>query len=255
MTPSGDEPLSKANPSRRWWLLLAAALLLGGGIALLLRMRPSAARIPDVTFSVLVGPPGRKEPISVEAPGALPVVPGGMMCLDVEYADPQFTYFVWINSAGRAIPLYPWNGQKVEVTDLSTPPPQRRAGKRVFSPLVGGSWTFGDDPGTETVLLLTRRTPRPESTNIGTLMGDLPPPPPAASSQELVILEVRDHAKSATTVVSRDRGDITAAKAADEALQALLLRLSPHFDLVRAVRFAHAAGTTDSNKKSEKNGG
>lgn len=237
-----------AHPVRRrspHWLLLAAVAVLaltGAGVAYAIWYRPSPRpEIPDVDLHVLVGSPVRtRDPVSVEEPGALPAVAGGGMYLDVEFREPQFAYFVWIDATGRALPLYPWNSTKLEVTDIRADPPTRRAGKRVFSPLMGNRWMFGEQAGLETVLLLVRTAPLPESTNIGDLLGELPPPPAVRGRTELVILEVRDHAPTVTTVLAQDRGDAPAAEAADEPLRALLLRLSPHFDLVRAVRFAHA---------------
>jgi hypothetical protein len=137
-------------------------------------------------------------------------------------------------------PLYPWNTDKIEVTDMSQPP-TRRAAKVVNSPLIfGGAWKFGEGSGMETVLFLARREPLPDSVKLSELVGDSSPVA-VRNEKELLILEVRDHAKEVKTVLAKDRGDEAAAKAADEPLKALLLRLSPHFDLVRAVRFAHVA--------------
>jgi len=190
---------------------------------------------------VFVRPPERDAQIlPVEQKGALPVVPGGIMSLQVILDEPGFSYLVWINCEGKAAPLYPWNTKELEVKDLHQFPPLRQASRVVYSPLLGGGWTFSERGGMETVLLMARSTPLPEGTNVGELIGE-PPTVALRDSSEVVILEVKDHAEAVTTVLSQSRGDDAAAKAADEPLKAMLLRLSPHFDLVRAVRFAHVA--------------
>ena len=161
------------------------------------------------------------------------------MALDVHVNQPVFSYLVWLDGQGRVVPLYPWNFDRPDVTDIEQPPPKRIPTNILMSPPPGSGWDFGEQGGMETVLFLIRKTPLPEGTSVGKLIGDLPSPVPVREPAELAVFEVKDKAKSVTTVVSQARGDQAAAKAADEPLKAMLLRLSPHFDLVRAVRFAH----------------
>jgi hypothetical protein len=197
----------------------------------------------EYKLNVFVRPPIRAtEPLPVEEKGALPVSQGWIMSLQAVLPAPAYTYFVWLDCTGQAIPLYPWNTRELEFKDIGQPPPVRQPTKTVYSPLLGGGWTFGERGGMETVLVMSRSTPLPEGTSVGELLGELPPPVAVREPTELVIFEVKDYAKTVTSVVSQARGDEGAAKAADEPLKALLLRLSPHFDLVRAVRFAHVAG-------------
>ena len=226
-----------------WLLLLTLSLVVCGAVALAIRFGSSkSAPQSDGILVVFVRPQGTGEALQIEAEGALPVRSSGNMNLDVQYRKPACTYLVWLDSVGKAVPLYPWNNSKVEVADLSSPPPVRRPGQVVQSPnSIGGAWPFRPGSGMETVLLLSRSTPLPDGTSVGKLLGEVPQPVAVRDEKELVIMEVRDHAKAVTTVLSRDRGDEVAAKAADEPLKALLLRLAPHFDLVRAVRFAHVA--------------
>ena len=98
------------------------------------------------------------------------------MTIDVELAEPAFIYLVWIDSEGHVLPLYPWNNEVFEIKDLSEPPPLRRATKRIFSPLLGRTWTFGSRGGTETVLLFVRRTALPHDVQLGALLKSPPTP-------------------------------------------------------------------------------
>jgi hypothetical protein len=229
---------------KRWLLFLPLVLIavLAAGLAIWLG-RGSPPPDDDVLLVVFVCPDSGSQPLLVESPGALPVHDGGSMNLEVQHRQPGCAYLVWIDSSGKGAPLYPWNNSMpLEVTDLKSPPPVRRPGTTVKSPnSFGGGWPFQPGNGMETVLLLSRAAPLPEGTDISQWLGELPSPPAIRNDKELVILEVRDHAKEVKSVLSRDRGDEAAAKAADEPLRALLLRLAPHFDLVRAVRFAHVA--------------
>jgi hypothetical protein len=244
--PAGATPAnaSAAGSRRRWpWLVAAVALLAGAGAGLAYWFRgPEPAGPLSGMLAVYVrGSERAAEALPVEEAGALPARAGGIMALDVRLNRPVFTYLVWLDGEGRAVPLYPWNYDQPDVTDINAPPPKRIATKMLMSPPLGGGWPFNDHDGMETVLFLVRATPLPEGTSVGTLLGDLPPPAAVRDPKELLILEVRDHAKTVTTVTSKNRGDEKEATAADEPLKALLLRLSPHFDLVRAVRFAHVA--------------
>src|SRR4051812_45764612 len=84
-------------------------------------------------LNVLVRPADRTiEPIAIEQTGAVPVQSGGAMCLDVQLNQPAYVYIVWFNSAGEIVPLYPWNNERLEITDIDEPPPNRRPGKHIF---------------------------------------------------------------------------------------------------------------------------
>jgi hypothetical protein len=179
-------------------------------------------------LNVLVRPPDRTlDPIAVEQAGAAPVQSGGAMCIDANLDEPAFIYIVWFNSEGQILPLYPWNNERLEVTDVNQPPPVRRAGKLVFSPLLGGNWTFGDKPGTETVVLLARRTPLPEGIEIGKLLKSEGVPSVVGSPNEVVKVELGGAAKS-------EKGPVQGP------LAEFLTPLAEHFELVQAVQFGHA---------------
>ena len=202
----------------------AAALLLGCGQP---AIKPLSGKL-----TVLVRPPDRNlEPVPIQQPGAAPVQSGGGMCLDAKLDEPAFIYIVWIDSEGKILPLYPWNNERLEVTDIRVPPPVRRATKLIFSPQLSHIWTFGDKPGVEAVILLARRTALPEETKIADLLDPSAAPQTAQSPQS--VAEAR---LDATTKVSAKN-----TRADDAALTDFLRPLQAHFDLVHAVQFTHAA--------------
>jgi hypothetical protein len=224
--------------SRPWWIASIALILVGTGAAILWwrnSVAQSQGNMLDGQLTVLVRPPDRNiEPVGILEPGAVPVPHGGAMCLDARLKEPAFIYLIWIDAAGQIMPLYPWNNESLEVKDVDEPPPERRATKLVFSPLLGRNWTFGNTAGTETLLLLARRTPLPRETQIGTLVKSLPAPP------------TLDDQKYVCTVSSRAPGKPGVAhKAAglsikDVPLSNFIAPFGDHFELVCAVQFAHA---------------
>jgi hypothetical protein len=190
-------------------------------------------------LSVLIRPPDRKlEPVSVDTPRALPARTGGAMYLEAQFPKPAFIYLIWIDAGGKIKPLYPWNNETIQVTDFSQPPPVRRATNRVFSPMLGRDWTFDGPPGTETVLLLARRTALPESVKLGDLLADLPPPPAPTGPKELATFAIKSD-KSQDFSHGPVVGDGKQEIAVDEPFINVLETLAEHFDLVRAVRFTH----------------
>lgn len=213
-----------------------ALVLLAACSASAVRPKGSGAK-----FSVLVRSPDRQqEPVSVEEPGALPVEEGGAMVLEVQLDQPAFVYLVWIDSAGRIKPLYPWNNESIEVTDLDEARPVRRATNRIFSPLLGRDWTFEAGSGMETVLLLVNHSPLPKDVKLGELLREMPPGT-LSQPAELAVLELGADKTTIKALVAKDRGDETQAKAADEPLAERMRALGKHFDLVQAVKFAHVA--------------
>ena len=136
------------------------------------------------------------------------------------------------------MPLYPWNYDALEVTDINELPPTRMGAKIIYSPPIGGGWSFGKQSGMETVMMLARREPLDAKMSLGSLL-NLPPPPKMQHREELVGFSVNRGEDSVTTFVSKNRGSEEAARTADEQVKSLMLRLREHFDLIRVVRFAH----------------
>jgi hypothetical protein len=183
-----------------------------------------------------VGAP--RDNLRVEEPGALPVRASDWMSVEVHFNQPAFTYLVWLDCQGQAVPLYPWNYDSIEVKDLNQPPPLRRPAKVIFSPTLGTGWRFGPRGGLETVLLLARRTPLGEGTRLGSLLGTVPTAK-MRLRDEVAVLGLGVGSDSVSTLLASNRGPEEEARAADESLGPLLVRLRHHFELIRAVRFAH----------------
>ena len=225
---------------RHWpWLVVAVIVLLASGATLRAPWLSPPQPPLDGKLVVIVRPPGQRiESVPVETPGALPVRAGGIMSLEVRLNQPAYTYLVWLDCEGQVLPLYPWNSESLEHKYIHQPPPTRQAAKLVYSPLLGGGWTFGKRGGVETVLLLARRTPLDSKTQLGTLLAPLPSPA-MRLRDELVVLGLNTGADSVSTLLANSRGDEQEALAADEPLRKLLFQLGQHFELVRAVRFAH----------------
>lgn len=233
----------QAPPRRSRWrlgLLLALALVGGVGVLVALWLSRRPAEVPlDGKLVVVVRPPGRAQKArGVEEPGALPVRAGGQMSLEVHFNQPAFAYLVWLDSQAQTIPLYPWNHDRIEAKDANEPPPRRKSTTVVFNPPLGVGWQFGEQGGLETVLLLARRTPLDEGTRLGPLLGPLPPTR-VRLRDEVAILGLGAGDDAVSTLLAQNRGSEAEARAADEPLRALLLGLREHFELIRAVRFAH----------------
>jgi hypothetical protein len=221
------DPVRLAPPMGRLFpaILFAAAL---GGFSCSPKPKTTTKPVAG-SLNVLVRPPDRMiEPIPVSDPGALPVQSGGAMTIDVELDEPAFIYLVWANSAGEILPLYPWNNETLDVKDISQPPPVRRGTKRIFSPLLGRSWAFGNRSGIETIILLVRHTALPENLQLATLLNS-PPTSKLDNPTDLIKLRIQnpDGTKD------------------NSALAAFLEPLSKHFDLIEAVQFTHADKKSD----------
>jgi hypothetical protein len=230
--------------ARRWLILFPFGFVVGGAAALAWWHNAPAKRLPkslDGKLTVLVRPPDRTiDPVPVDQPGALPVVSGGAMCIDAQLDEPAFIYLIWIDSRGHVLPLYPWNNETLEVMDVNEPPPTRRATKLVFSPLLGRVWTFGDQPGMETVVVLARRTPLPSDVKLGSIF-ESALIPSAAATNTLTTIKLGSGPPQSKTTQLGGTEDAANAKSAGKDLPALLQRLHDHFDFLEAAQFPHKA--------------
>lgn len=140
-----------------------------------------------------------------------------------------------MDSQGQIDPLFPWD------RDFQAPPVETRPTDGLESPPeLDKGWPVEGPSGLETALLLVRGTPLPATTDLARLVGRLPPAP-LRDPRELAVHGFDPGLPSWSVDGGRFRGLGKEAKQVDEPLMQLLERLRPHFDLVRAVRFAHRA--------------
>src|SRR5262249_26393844 len=138
-------------------------------------------------------------------------------------------------------PLYPWNDLKL-VRDLSAPPPELRPQAVVHSPTgeagARKGWELDKKSGLETVLLLARPTPLPPDVPLARLIGK-PAPVPLRHPKELAVRGFDAGQPVDIIHLDQHRGPEQEAAEIDDPLLRLMGRLQPHFEVVRAVRFAH----------------
>jgi len=231
----------RRSPRRALLLVVGALIVCALGVAWSRGWLGGASEPPlQGEFTVAVRQVGRaKDSLRIDEPGALPVRAEGWLSLEVHFNQPACAYMVWFDTEGRVVPLYPWNNEELDVTDINEPPPVRGASKIVMSPIsIGSGWQFGKKSGLEAVLLLARRRPLPAGTRLGGLLTPLPHAN-ARQPNEAVILGLDPGATGISTILAQNRGAEAEAQAADEPLRAMMRRLHEQFELVRAVRFAH----------------
>src|SRR5262249_20248136 len=90
--------------------------------------------------------------------------------VEAELKRPAYLYVVWLDTAGEAVPIYPWGKHW-------NWPVAERPVDRLSLPASGQRWPIkAGGPGMETLLLLARETPWPRDVDWRTLLDGLPPP-------------------------------------------------------------------------------
>jgi hypothetical protein len=182
------------------------------------------------------GKPG----LTVDQDGALPVRDREMVQVEARLSRPGHVYLLWVGSTGKVTPLYPWNdGPRLTVKDPGAAPPQREARVGVRSPPdAAKGWRVGGKGGLETILMAARRTPLPAGVSLGRLVGGVPAAP-FHHPQEWARLRGVEAGEVVWAGAHRDPED--EAGQIDHAVVRVMARLREHFEVVRAVRFAHQA--------------
>jgi serine/threonine-protein kinase len=249
---------------RRGWVLVALPLLLAL-VALALTLRtggpfpeaagtPAVAPVPanraalDGELRVLVfSPPGQKPAkrgLLVDQEGALPVKNGELIHLEVRLTRPAYVYLVWIGSQGETIPLYPWDAERSRL--LWKAPlleGSQKAVARLHCPAVEseGFRVKGPD-GLETAILLARETPLDDPGALEHWIGRLPATA-YSDPREVAWIGLGPNGRAGHDRAPLFRGlEVGAVEKVDVPLFALLEdRLRSRFELLKAVRFAHAS--------------
>ncbi len=173
-----------------------------------------------------------KRGLKVEEAGALPARNGEAFHVEARLSRPAHVYLVWLRGGGGIEPLYPWTGD-----ELTGSPPEASPEPVVHSPPeLDRGWKMDGPSGLETVLLLARATPLRGEVPLADVLAKVGPAP------------LRDHWEVAVRGWDRDRAlepiDLFRPRGKqtqqiDDPLLRLMERLRGHFEVIRAVRFAH----------------
>jgi hypothetical protein len=245
---TANAPPRRPRPTRRAvaaavGLLAAAAVV--AGVAWGLRGRPAGdgpgvgqpaaeAEAPLVgELSVTIW--GDSKPgLSVDRAGALPARNGEMVHFKAAVNRPAYLYLLWLGSDGEAQPLYPWDPKR---GFADTPAAERRTEAHT-PPELDRGWELTGPGGLETALLLARSTPLPAGVDLAALIGK-EKPARLHTPTEVAWLELGPDRRARQERVLHRGLNVAASKKIDEPMLNLLERLRPHFELLKAVRFAH----------------
>jgi hypothetical protein len=188
----------------------------------------------DLTLKVWTKGEGGKRGLPVQDWAALPVRDGELIHIEVKLNRKAHVYLVWVDARGSVDPLYPWDREKGALSD---PPPVLPPAAQVHSPPEwNGGWPMEGPSGLETVLLLARETPLPAAVNLARILDRIPPSP----LRNLREVAVRGYDRDrAIAPFDQLRGPAKKAQEIDDPLLQMMERVRRHFDVVRAVRFAH----------------
>ena len=174
----GRRPAALATPAPPKRFLFGGALALAAAVLVAVAFPWSSPT--DVTsltgvIDVLVWNP--KDPtrqrLPLHHPEAMPVRSGDQIRIHAKLDRKAYVYLVWIDRNGVVTPLYPWEpgnwqarpeGEAI-VQDVHLPEDRRYA------------WPIEGQDGMETILLLARDTPLPESVDLRGLLVNLPKQP------------------------------------------------------------------------------
>jgi predicted Ser/Thr protein kinase len=172
--------------------------------------------------------------VGVDTPESLPVRQGEMIHSEAKLNQPAYVYLLWLDGQGKITPLYPWVDQ-----DFAKLPAVIKAVSELHDPPeLDKGWPVEGPSGLETILMLARRTPLPPGADLAAGIGTLPPAP-LRNPQEVAVRGF-DAGQPVDAIDLRlNRGPAKQAQQIDEPLLQLLEKLRPHFDVTRAVRFAH----------------
>jgi hypothetical protein len=189
-------------------------------------------------LSVLVWAPDKRG-LRVQEWGALPVRNKEQIQVEVRLNQPAHAYLLWIDSEGVTTPLYPWNEGIFITQKTLVAPPVVGPQAVVQSPgEMGHGWIVGGKRGLDTILLLARQEPLPADVALADLVGPLPATKYHVPTEWAVRGPDGEGPVGLIKLGDNRAPDEVAARIDDPLLQ-LMSRLRPHFEAMRAVRFAH----------------
>jgi serine/threonine protein kinase len=238
---------------RRVGLVIAALAVLAGVIALALTLRgprgepgstPEAiappAREPfQGWIDVVMSRPNdaRRQLLRLHEVAARPLKTGDEVRVETSLNRPAYQYIVWIDTQGKAAPVYPWiEGEWARRPEHENPVRELR--------LPEGSlmWPMQPGPsGMETLVLLVREEPLPRDVDLTALLADL-------GAQTTSDLQAAGWFQNGELVTGeKDRGpSFKQARASDNPVlrtqQLVQERVKGHFAYTRAVTFGNEGG-------------
>lgn len=238
---TAGRPSTQGRRLARW----AAAVAVVGVLLLMIALAvwpglTTAGKLTG-TIDVVIWNSGnaQRRDLSLSDDGALPLIAGDEIRVEASVNRPSYLYVVWISPDGRASAVYPWSPG-----DWGRRPDREEPVSSVSLPEgLNTGWPMQGPAGMETLVLLARATPLPAEIRLRELLSGFP----------------RQEIQDPRAIVWLDRGKVvdTLERAPqffnpreidDPVLttQRLLAeRLSPHFQLIRAVSFANVAPTRE----------
>jgi hypothetical protein len=195
---------------------------------------PPAPLSGELTVRVWSPAGGIKRGAKVDEPGALPVLPGERVHLEARLSRPAYAHLLWLDGRGEVASLYPWGDRS-----FGSLPASEVASPALDSPAeLDRGWPMEGPPGLETALLLVRSSPLPQGLNLADLIGHLPASP-LRDPREVAVLGFDPGQPVGTIDHGAHRGVAEQAERIDDPLLQVMAKLRPHFDVIRAVRFAY----------------
>jgi serine/threonine protein kinase len=174
-------------------------------------------------------------------PQAVPVREDEKLHLEAKLNQPAYIYMLWIDGKGTVTGLYPWADEELDWKDITVPPPPQKPKATAHNPrkLTMG-WEVDGTVGLDTILLLARNTPLPAEVRLTDVFGKVPPAPLGPRGEVVVrclaqgepVIDDKLHS-------DQNRRPKAQADLIDNQLLLLMDRLKDHFELIRAVQFAH----------------
>lgn len=171
---------------------------------------------------------------------ALPVRMHDKLHMEARLNQPAYVYLLWVDGKGVVTPLYPWNPEERVIHRTLPPvPPAQTPRAEVHNPSgLASGWEADNTAGLDTILLLVRTTPLPEDVRLLDVIGKVPEAP-LGPVNEVVVRGLNAGQPAEEVKLDQERAPLDQAKAIDDQLVQLMDRLKDHFELIRAVQFAH----------------
>jgi hypothetical protein len=240
----------RRSPRRLVWIAAALALLLAAAVgAMMIWHALSSGRGPAPTpvasaeplrgsVDVLLWDPqdASRHGIGIRDAAARPIHRSDQIRVKVVMQRPAFVYLLWIGGDGKVAPVYPWRPG-----DWHNRPPQEQAIDRLsLPPELDRGWPMGGDAGMESIVLLARDSPLPETMDLESAVSGLQPQK-IQSPDALVefenghpVTDGMDHSRAPLFFDPQRLGDPLLQNQ-----QLLQERLGRHFQFITTVNFAN----------------